>query len=59
MAVKRISSSYVYYYGHKYLRDGHLFRERFKSEPVNDMVFCDNFEVYPQKSCEGSVVYMK
>ena len=34
MAVKRIASSYVYYYNHKYLRDGHLFRERFKSEPV-------------------------
>ena len=32
--VKRIASSYVYYYNHKYLRDGHLFKERFKSEPV-------------------------
>ena len=37
MAIKRIASSYVYYYNHKYSRDGHLFRERFKSEPVNDM----------------------
>ena len=27
MAVKRIASSYVYYYNHKYGRDGHLFRE--------------------------------
>ena len=34
--IKRIASSYVYYYNHKYQRDGHLFRERFKSEPVND-----------------------
>ena len=34
MAIKRIASSYVYYYNHKYSRDGHLFRERFKS--VND-----------------------
>ena len=32
--VKRIASSYVHYYNHKYLRDGHLFKERFKSEPV-------------------------
>ena len=24
---------------HKYSRDGHLFRERFKSEPVNDMAY--------------------
>ena len=39
MAVKRIASSYVYYYNHKYLRDGHLFRDRFKSEPVNDMAY--------------------
>ena len=39
MAVKRISSSYVYYFNHKYFRDGHLFKERFKSEPVNDMAY--------------------
>ena len=31
MAIKRIASSYVYYYNHKYFMDGHLFRERFKS----------------------------
>ena len=24
---------------HEYLRDGHLFRERYKSEPVNDMAY--------------------
>ena len=39
MAIKRIASSYVYYYNHKYSRDGHLFRERFISEPVNDMAY--------------------
>ena len=39
MAIKRIASSYVYYYNHKYSRDGHLFRERFKSEPVDDMTY--------------------
>ena len=39
IAIKRIASSYVYYYNHKYSRDGHLFRERFKSEPVNDMAY--------------------
>ena len=39
MAVKRISSYYVYYFNHKYFRDGHLFKERFKSEPVNDMAY--------------------
>ncbi len=35
--IKRIAGSYVYYYNRKYQRDGHLFKERFKSEPVNDM----------------------
>ena len=35
--IKRIASSYVFYYNHKYARDGHLFRDRFKSEPVNDI----------------------
>lgn len=37
--VKRIASSYVYYYNRKYGRDGHLFKERFKSEPVNDLAY--------------------
>lgn len=37
--IKRIASSYVYYYNHKYMRDGHLFKERFRSEPVNDMEY--------------------
>ena len=37
--IKRIASSYVYYYNRKYGRDGHLFKERFKSEPVNDMAY--------------------
>lgn len=32
--IKRISSSYVYWYNRKYERSGHLFGERFKSEPV-------------------------
>lgn len=37
--LKRIAGSYVYYYNRKYGRDGHLFKERFKSEPVNDMEY--------------------
>ena len=37
--IKRIAGSYVYYYNRKYGRDGHLFKERFKSEPVNDMSY--------------------
>ncbi len=34
--IKRISSSYVYWYNFKYERKGHLFQERFKSETVVD-----------------------
>ncbi len=33
---KRIGGRYVYYYNVKYQRIGHLFQDRFKSEPVND-----------------------
>ena len=32
--IKRISSSYVYWYNQKYQRCGHLFQERYKSEVV-------------------------
>lgn len=35
-AIKRISSSYVYWYNKKYERIGPLFQERFKSECVED-----------------------
>ncbi|MEW9109071.1 MAG: transposase [Cytobacillus gottheilii] len=34
--VKRISASYVHWYNKKYERCGHLFQERFKSEPVEN-----------------------
>ncbi|KGP91478.1 transposase [Pontibacillus chungwhensis BH030062] len=36
-SLKRISSSYVYWYNLKYDRSGHLFQGRFNSECVNDM----------------------
>lgn len=39
-SVKRISSSYVFWYNKKYERCGHLFQERFKSEVIdNDEYF--------------------
>ena len=34
--VKSIASCYVFYYNKKYGRIGHLFQDRFKSEPCND-----------------------
>lgn len=39
VAIKRISSSYVYWYNDKYMRCGHLFQERFKSEAVENQSY--------------------
>ncbi len=36
---KRIGASYVYWYNGKYERTGHLFQDRFKSEPVEDEAY--------------------
>ena len=36
LVIKRIAGSYVYWYNWKYKRRGHLFQDRFKSEPVED-----------------------
>ena len=33
---KRIGARYVYWYNWKYRRKGHLFQDRFKSEPIDD-----------------------
>ncbi|MEM5816664.1 MAG: transposase [Desulfitobacterium hafniense] len=35
-AMKRLSSSYVMYFNHKYERVGHLFQERYRSEVVDN-----------------------
>lgn len=34
--IHRIATAYAHYYNNKYVRFGHLFQDRFKSEPVND-----------------------
>ena len=36
LVLKRIAGSYVYWYNWKYHRCGHLFQDRYKSEPVED-----------------------
>lgn len=36
MVFRRIGASYVYWYNRKYKRNGHLFQDRYKSEPVED-----------------------
>lgn len=37
--VKRIATAYALFYNKKYKRCGHLFQDRFKSEPVNDFAY--------------------
>jgi len=34
--MKRLSCSYAYYFNEKYEREGHLFQDRFRSEPITD-----------------------
>lgn len=34
--MKRVNASYAFYFNQKYHRVGHLFQDRFKSEPVED-----------------------
>ena len=36
VVLKRLAGSYVYWYNWKYKRSGHLFQDRFKSEPIED-----------------------
>jgi REP element-mobilizing transposase RayT len=36
---KRIGSRYVYWYNNKYQRTGHLFQDRYKSEPVDSNTY--------------------
>lgn len=44
--VKRIGSRFVYWYNTKYQRTGHLFQDRYKSEPVNDQSYFDTVLIY-------------
>jgi putative transposase len=37
--MKRIGASYVYWYNWQYNRKGHLFKDRYKSEPVESSVY--------------------
>ena len=37
--IKYLAVMYAMYYNQKYSRSGHVFQDRFKSEPVNDMAY--------------------
>ena len=55
-AIRRICSSYVLWYNKKYDRCGHLFQERFKSEPVeNDNHFLMNLRYIHQNPIKAGL----
>ena len=57
LIMKRISSSYVYYYNWKYCRCGHLFQERFKSEIVeNDNYFLTVLRYIHQNPIKANII---
>ena len=37
--IKRIGVTYAHYFNKKYQRNGHLFQDRFRSEPVDDIAY--------------------
>ena len=46
ISLKRLTVSYAAYYNKRYQRVGHLFQDRFKSEPVNDIEYFVNLLRY-------------
>ena len=57
LVIKRLSSSYVYYYNWKYCRCGHLFQDRFKSEVVeNDNYFLTVLRYIHQNPIKANII---
>ena len=55
--IKRVATSYVYWYNWKYYRKGTLFQDRFKSEPVeNDAYFLTVLRYIHQNPIKAKVV---
>jgi putative transposase len=56
-AFRRIGASYVYWYNWKYNRVGHLFQDRFRSEPVeNDEYFLTVMRYIHQNPARAGIV---
>ena len=57
LIVKRISASYVFWFNDKYGRCGHLFQDRFKSEPIdNDLYFMTVLRYIHQNPLKAGLV---
>lgn len=56
LVMKKVAGSYVYWYNWKYSRSGHLFQDRFKSEPVeNDAYFLTVVRYIHQNPVKGGL----
>ena len=57
LIMKKIGASFVYWYNWKYKRSGHLFQDRFKSEPVeNDSYFLTVLRYIHQNPVKAGLV---
>ena len=55
--IKQIACSYVYWFNRKYERVGHLFQDRFRSEPVdNDEYFLTVLRYIHQNPVRAEIV---
>ncbi len=52
LIMKKIAGSYAYYFNQKYERSGHLFQDRFRSEPVEDDAYLLSVIRYIHKNPE-------
>ena len=56
LIMKKIAGSYAYYFNWKYERVGHLFQDRFKSEPVeDDAYFLTVIRYIHQNPCKANI----
>lgn len=55
-SVKRLSSAYTYYYNTKHGHMGHVFQDRFKSEPVEDQSYFEYLKTYIHSHSDQSML---
>ena len=57
LIIKRVGGSYAYWYNWKYYRKGHLFQDRYRSEPVeNDSYFLTVLRYIHQNPVKANIV---
>ena len=56
--IKKVSSSYVHYFNQKYDRIGHLFQDRYKSEPVETDAYLLTLARYILRNPQKAGIYL-